>query len=105
MGSDDPDERDSRNRVQETVVTESDDGTIEISISEDVAMSAGIGGGESVSIESDPVAEALIIRGRPICEWCGMWIGETGDTCPARDDGVACDPNPVEWYNDVLGGE
>jgi hypothetical protein len=54
-------------------------------------------------VEGDSVADALIIRPRPIWEWCGVWIDETGETCPARDDGVACDPNPEEWYDDVLG--
>lgn len=67
--------------------------------------SADIGAGESISIEADPVADALIIRSRPICEWCGVWIGQTGETCPARDDGVACDPNPEEWYEKMFSDE
>lgn len=96
---------DGEGPIRETTVTTSDDDAVEISVSREVAESANIGAGESVSIEADPVADALIVRSRPICEWCGVRIDETGETCPARDDGVACDPNPEVWYDDVLGDE
>lgn len=37
---------------------------------------------------------------REMCEWCGMPIDETDDSCPARDGEVECDPDPAP--EDVL---
>lgn len=31
---------------------------------------------------------------QPICEWCGMLVKETGESCLARDGSIKCDPDP-----------
>lgn len=98
MNSESPDTRDS---IRETAVTTSDDETVEIAVSREVAERAGIGAIRAswsrVTLSRTRLSYA---RGR---SGSGVWIDETGETCPARDDGVACDPNPEEWYDDVLG--
>jgi hypothetical protein len=44
-----------------------------------------------VSLPRDSGAADLNIQQRPICDYCGGWIDEPVQRCPALDEGV-CRP-------------
>ena len=87
---------DNQSAVETGLITEAGDSEVHVEFSKGVVGAVGMGVPESVIVEPVPGEDVIRIGPRPICEWCGQYVDETTEFCPARDDPIRCDPEPYD---------